>query len=397
LKIELKGMVKDILLRAFKVKGTGFEFWTPIRSIQPSKSDEIGIPYRDLRKVFEIYLAFKVDRLMELSSSRTLERYYEKFIQRRINFFSNEKGLKIIVPSIEFSEIPKKKAEFLGTLLADLLSLFDGDIIVSSPIFYRVNEEGIYELLSAFYKNVADLGKKTLLAIPEVSRDLRLDIFQLFSTYYNEYDNFLFDIVCVDYNGSNPISKHSFHNMVLRLVKIIEDQLNQNILLYGINVKYSKFAQKYEKLPARDIASVFGGLDIIGPNHRRPVISRDVADILKRKGMVEKKVLDLSQYAYILIRNYLKDQEVYEEIEKVFKVKIDKIISAKNERESETMLKAYNAERLATELRNLSSIIRANEIDPKEYLLSKNAIKEDKIIIRRLNNFVSMYTTEILK
>jgi len=185
--------------------------------------------------------------------------------------------------------------------------------------------------------------------------------------------------------------------MVLRLVKIIEDQLNQNILLYGINVKYSKFAQKYEKLPARDIASVFGGLDIIGPNHRRPVISRDVADILKRKGMVEKKVLDLSQYAYILIRNYLKDQEVYEEIEKVFKVKIDKIISAKNERESETMLKAYNAERLATELRNLSSIIRANEIDPKEYLLSKNAIKEDKIIIRRLNNFVSMYTTEILK
>ncbi len=395
LKIELKGTSESVLLRSFRVKGAGFEFLTPIRSIQPSRSDEIGIPYGDLRKIFEIYLSFRVDRLLKLSSSRELERYYEKYIQRKINLFSDERGLKIIIPSIEFSEIPKKKAEILGTLLADLLSLFNSDVIVTSPIFYRVNEEGIYELLNAFYENIAYLGKKILLAIPEVSRDLRLNIFRLFSEYYNNYTNFLFDIVCVDYNGSNPISKHSIHNMVLRLVKIIETQLNQNILLYGINVKYSKFGQKYERLPARDIISVFGGLDIVGPNHRRPVISRDVADILKQKDLTEKKILDLSQYAYILIRE-IENRGIREELEKLFKVKINEVISTKNQREFEIMLKAYNAERLAVELRNLSSIIRANEIDPKEYLLSKSAIKQDKIAIRRLHNFISTYNTEIL-
>ncbi|WP_157857565.1 hypothetical protein [Desulfurococcus amylolyticus] len=65
-------------------------------------------------------------------------------------------------------------------------------------------------------------------------------------------------------------------------MKNLREEISGADAVYGVNVKYSRVAKKYEELPARDLASYFAQLDMFGANHKRKYILREVIEKLRR-------------------------------------------------------------------------------------------------------------------
>ena len=82
-------------------------------------------------------------------------------------------------------------------------------------------------------------------------------------------DRLLLNFLYVDYNGSNPISKYALHNYVLGYTWALQEEADEPVAMYGVNVKHSKVSQKHDEIPARDLAVYFAQADLFGENHKR--------------------------------------------------------------------------------------------------------------------------------
>ncbi|WP_276814293.1 hypothetical protein [Desulfurococcus amylolyticus] len=105
-------------------------------------------------------------------------------------------------------------------------------------------------------------------------------------------------------------------------MKNLREEISGADAVYGVNVKYSRVAKKYEELPARDLASCFAQLDVFGANRKRKYILREVIEKLRRDESIKKqKLLNRKRYTYISIDKMLANPAVsiqgIEEIKKL--------------------------------------------------------------------------------
>ncbi len=52
--------------------------------------------------------------------------------------------------------------------------------------------------------------------------------------------------------GSNAISRHDLHNFALRLIRELRAQMGGDTIIYGVNIKFSRAASKYDEVVARE-------------------------------------------------------------------------------------------------------------------------------------------------
>ena len=378
LKIDMLSKAHDVLCRALRVDYARGSLETPTRVLNVHQEGKILIR-RDINRVAEIYLQFSFERLEAMFNDFKKQEMFARRLRMLVSRHSRQ-NMVVVIPSIEDrpSRAPSMSPKDVGCYIADLVCFPDVDL-VTTPIFYRVNEELIPQIVDGFLEATGVFKNKIAFALPEASMECKRTMLNLYQGYLDKNDNLLINFICMDYNGSNPISKHVDHNLLLRLVKAMEIEYGSEVVIYGINVKYSKIGRKYEKITARDLLAPYLGVDIIGPNHRRPIIAKEVAETLHKVHFYEKKVLDTNRYLYVNLRVQVEEQR-NPRLDKLFMISRKSI----SKKEFEALLNAYNAVEYLAELHNVKKLIKEKG-SLYDYVTRKEGLLQDGIARKRMD------------
>jgi len=396
MKVELLGEGEDLLARALEVSHSRGSFRTPAYAINAFDIDRKLLNEEDLPGVIEILKVFRPEQLENLSSDISLQEKYEYYMinyMRRIP--SNQ--LVIAIPLLEggqgytfsYDEI-SKYSDFITELMVN--HRVD---LICTPAFSRIPEDHIPIFIEKFLEAMASYSKNVALTIPYASRETRVKVAETYLKWAGKNNIALLNFLCIDYNGSNPITKYSYHNYVLRYVQLLEREVGEPIVMYGVNVKYSRVSKKYDELPARDLASYFAQVDIYGSNHKRRPIPGEVAEKLGAEESAKKqKLLNRNRYTYVSLDKIHKDPslkppDINAEI-------IEQLLKApRNTSRFERLVKLINIKTTIEEAKILRKLFSSGEYGPfktpLQYLKSKEVVRIDDILLQRLNMFNRIY------
>jgi len=381
-KVNLLSKAQDVPSRVLRINyGRGF-FETPIRVLNVHQEGKILVS-KGISGIVEVYLRFNFRKLEELSDNY---RRQEKFAQRvRILISRYRAGNMVtLVPSVEDKpdSMPNMSPKDVGYYIADLVCSPDVDL-VTTPIFYRVNEKLIPQIIAGFLEATSALKTKIAFALPEVSRECKKELLHLYQEYLDRSDNLLTNFICMDYNGSNPISKHVDHNLLMRIVSALEGEYSERVVVYGLNIKYSKVGKKYDKITARDLLAPYVGIDVVGSNHRRPVITREIAETFRKVPYTEKKVLDVRRYLYINLERCTKERKDAK-VKELIRASCSGLISKKA---FDVLLNTYNASEYLIELYNVRRLIK-EETKLYDYVTHKEGLVQDDTARRKMDKLI---------
>ena len=381
--------VEDIAGRVLEIRHSRGTFHTPVRVLRGSSREDKIITSKDCRGVVEVYARLTPNKLKRMWLNLSEEYLFTCKIRRAARK-AQDYELVIAIPEIEAKPSSRlRNSVKVGECILELFGAVEVDVLCT-PIFNRVNERYVLPILQGFLEAASTIDKPIALLIPEVSRDLRDRIVKMYFELADRNNNLLTNVICVDYDGSNPVTRYSKHIFALKLSKELEWSLDEPVVIYGVNVKFSKASHKSDEITARDLVSPFIGIDIIGPNHRRPVISGDVADLLKQRD-VEKKILSTTNYSYLTIEKALILRNSLPELRSGV-ITIDSIMAMKLSGKSrfEEEIRLYNAEKSALEIARIRKMFSEGDVNPKSYLLRKPRIKTDKIVCKRFEKCVRL-------
>ena len=383
----------DVPARAVRIKHTRGSLLAPTYAVNAADIDKHMIREEDLRGIVEISISFRPEQLRSMNKDISLQQQLEY----RLNSYTNRipsNQLVIAIPLLEGKQaysLTREEASLYGTYIAELVSHPRIDI-VCTPILHKIAEKNTDILVKAFLDTMTTYNAGVALSIPYVSRETRRKIIESYLGVLDSNNRALLNILCVDYNGSNPVSKHTTHNYVLRYARNIQEEINEPVIIYGVNVKYSKVTRKYDKLPARDLAAYFAQLDVFGKNHKRRPLPREVAERLKADQSIRKqKLLNREEYIYISIDRAAKEyNQSSKEVELVEKL----VEEGRHTTYIESVIRRINIRKILAETDILRQLFSGQGwqhfIDPVEYLGSKEITRIDNILLKRLKNFAKV-------
>ena len=123
-------------------------------------------------------------------------------------------------------------------------------------------------------------------------------------------------------------------------------------------------------------------MDIIGPNHRRPIIAKEIAETLRKVPYTEKKVLDIDRYLYVNLEvctKERKDTKVKELVRASYKLMSKKTFGL--------MLNVYNASEYLVELNNVKSLINEG-VSLYDYVTHKEGLVQDNTARARMDTLI---------
>ena len=246
--------------------------------------------------------------------------------------------------------------------------------VLCTPTFFRVNEEYASKVFRWFLDAASTAMKPVALTIPYVSRDTRVQLIESFFEFLETAENGLHNIICVDYGGSNAISRHDLHNFVLRLIRGLRSQMGEDIMIYGVNVKFSRVTSKYDEVPARDVISTCGGVDVLGPNHRGPVLAPDVINNVKAESRL--MFFQADTYTYVS--------------KKGARIPGSSTHGNISDLERRIIFNVENSVRIRKELDRVRGLLSSGE-PIKEYLLSKKGVARDRRSVDLLDKYRREY------
>jgi len=228
------------------------------------------------------------------------------------------------------------------------------------------------------------------LSIPyTTSRQMWEKLFEIYLDHSNRNSRALPNFLCVDYNGSNPMLKYALHNYVLRLAKTLQDSIGEPIIIYGANVKYGNVLKKYEELPAEDLISYFTQTDIIGENHKEKGLPQEVAEKSRAdESLWREKLLNRERYTYINIEKMVNEPKLaIPEINHIAELIKENYKSSRIKRR----VKQINIKHILAETGVLKPLFSGQGWQqyekPMQYLNSKEILKMDKTILKRLEEY----------
>ena len=389
----------DIPSRAVIVKHAKGSLVTPTYAVSVTEIDQKFVKSEDLRGAVEVFVRFGQELLERVHKDIELR----KRLEYRVNSYMKKipgDQLVVAVPVIEGKReyITIDKASFYGIHIAELVSHRYVDI-VCTPTLHGIAEEHFDILVEKFLEAMNSFDVEVALSIPYyVSRTMWDKLIKIYSEAVDRNNRVLLNFLCVDYNGSNPISKYALHNYVLRYARTLQDEIGEPVVVYGVNVKYSRVVRKYDELPARDIASYFARVDLFGKNHRRLPIPGDVAERLESEESLKKqKLLNRRRYTYISLDKMIEDPNLA--VPEISFVK--GLVDEKHDRSLiERVVNRINMKSILAEidiLRPLFSGLGWQHFEnPLEYLNTKEMVKMDSMLTRRLKEFSKVLTSKRL-
>jgi hypothetical protein len=265
--------------------------------------------------------------------------------------------------------------------------------VVCVPVFHKLSEKYIEAFIDEFLSISTSFRKYVVSTIPYISRTARTRLVSKYIKWFNKSDFVIPELVCVDFSGSNPISRYTFHNYVVTYIRALEAEFGSPAAVLGVNVKYGKTADKYEEIPARDLASYFALLDIQGKNHKRQSLPGEVAEKTKSEPPLQKlKILNRAKYVYISLAKALAEQLLLpEEASHLPGSPAEEFSRSKLER----MVRLVNVRRFLAETRTLRMVF-TDPSEPAKYLKEKEAAKIDESMLRNIRKLARQYRARSL-
>jgi len=397
IRVKLLRENEDILARAVEVSHSRGSLRTPSYAVNALDIDRKLISEEDLLGVTEIHTVFRPKQLKNLSREISLQ---QKFEYRMNNY------LKRIPPDQLIVAIPLLEGEQGYSFSYDEISNYSAFVtelmtnprvdLICTPAFYRIAEDRIPIFIEKFLEAMTSYSKNIALTIPYVSRETRDRVVKTYLRWADKNNRALLNFLCIDYNGANPISKYSHHNYVLGYVRLLEREIGEPIVMYGINVRYDRVAKKYDELPARDLVSYFAQVDIYGCSHKRRPIPREVAEKLRAdEAMKKQKLLNRERYTYISLDKIHKDRSL--KPPEVKAETIEQLLAevSYNIRRVERIIKLINIVITIKETEVLRQFFSSGEYGSfktlLQYLKSKEIIRIDNTLLQRLGKFAKLY------
>ncbi|ADM27584.1 hypothetical protein Igag_0756 [Ignisphaera aggregans DSM 17230] len=393
--VRLVNEYDDIPARALRIKHVKGSLETPVYAVSVTDIDQKLIKREDLKGVVEVYIPLRLEKLEDMNRALELEQQFEY----RVNSYMRKAPydqLIVVVPLVEGvqgRELSVDDASSYGKYIAELVVNSRADI-VCTPIFYRIAEKYIDILVERFLDTMTAYSIGVALSIPYTSRETREKLINIYLNTVNRNSRALLNFLCVDYNSSNPIYRYTLHNYVLGYVKELQEEIDEPVAIYGVNVKYNRVAKKYDELPARDLVSYFVQLDIFGGNHKRRPIPGEVAERLRAgESIWKQKLLNRNRYTYISLDRMTKELELAIPEAKL----VEKLIAEGfNRSYVEKIVKHINIRNILSEVDILRPLFSGHGWqhfeNPTQYLNSKEIVKIDNALLKNLKSY-----TEILK
>jgi hypothetical protein len=383
----------SIPARALEIRLGSKAVTTPAYAVNVADIDQKLVRREDLCGVVEVPLSFKPEKLSKLHNSLDYSEQFTYRVNSHVNRIPDNQ-LAIAIPILEDKKgytLGTKEAASYGTHIAELVSNPRINI-VCTPVFHRIAEANIDVLVKNFLDTMTSYEVGVALSIPYVSREAREKLVRLYLEAVDKNNRALLNFLCVDYNGSNPISKYALHNYVLNYIRMLQEEIGEPVAIYGVNVKYSRIARKYDKLPARDLASYFAQVDIYGANHKRKQVPKEVAEKARAEETLWKqKLLDRSKYTYVSLNNVLTDIEQATPETALLKELIEKHY---HRTYLEKTIKRINVRNTLREINILRPLFSgrgwSHYEEPLQYLNSKEIIRIDNILLERLRDYAKI-------
>lgn len=255
----------DILARTLRIKHARGSLETPAHAVSILDIGRAPLGESDLQGIVEVPVVFKPEHLEAMGRSTQRQRQFEYRMNSYLGRIPSSQ-LTIAVPLLEAvrgAEFSRDKAPVHAAYIAELVAHPRMDV-VCTPVFHGVIEEQAKALLEEFLHTMTTYSVGVALSIPYTSRETRQELIGTYFRWVDKNNKMLLNIVCVDYNGSNPISKYSLHNYVTTYTRTLQRETGEPVAVHGVNVKYSRIARKYDELPARDLTSYYAQLDMFG-------------------------------------------------------------------------------------------------------------------------------------
>lgn len=319
----------NVLSRVLDVKMGGRSFRTPVVASEHGPANGIG----------EIFIKVK-----DGESAEDLKKRLQKRTKRVEN------------TALAFLVVDLTHGDVAGVADAVLDAVENApNIAVCTPTFRKGSLERIQQAIGAFVNEATTREDVTLL--PTFTPKLVDPVRQLQDFYKL---GLLSNIVCIDYSGTNPFSNVEDHKRYIAIFRLIEREFGTTAT-YGISIHPIFYAAKYEEAPARDLASFFAHIDILGAR-------RHVA-----RTMPPEVILTRAQWSYKL------DTEEY--------------IYSRVRKSDEIELK--NIEKKMEEAERIRSLLEKGE-DMLKYIKSKRIAKIDEKTIKLLEKYARLYKTASL-
>jgi len=380
----------ELAARVVEVRHSRGSFTTPTYAVNVFELDRRIIKEDDLQGVVEVSMSFKPERLSAINRDVHLQQQLEGKVNSYIGRVPQNQ-LVVVVPIVRSKQrrgLSLNEAFSYGTHIAELVAHPRADV-VCTPIFHRVAEKNIEVLIEKFLEAMTSYNVGVALSIPYTSREMWEKLVEIYLRQLDRNSRALQNFLCVDYNGSNPISKYILHNYVLRYVKTLQEDIGEAVVIYGANVKYSNVIRKYDELPARDLIAYFTQLDMFGGNHKERGLTKEVAEKSKaEESLWREKLLNRERYTYINVEKMVKEPKLaIPEVEHV----VELINAGHHISYIKKRVKRINVKHTLAETEVLKPLFSGKGWQhyekPKQYLNSKEILKIDEIILKRLEAY----------
>ena len=359
IRLELAGKDRELMVRKLKVKVNSFNFSTPIKAL--AYSGFSGRNELNLTVKYPCTLG-EVCRNISLDNLKLMREDESKFEETR------KKWRKILLTSkikcqlttfiLMIDKVPNEK---LLDILMDVMEGLNVDIIVM-PLIKTCNTREYMDFILNFIEFIETINLRGRLLAHSIPFQITKKRSRLINTL-KILERLLPDIIVYDFGGSNPFSSNLYipYRYFLEWKNTLEERKGSPILVYGVNIKYRN--TRYP-IPARDVASLFMNVDILGSNH---VIIR-----IKKNGF-EPKLLDIGNYAYFKLN------EAEDNIPDKFKE--NTLLSINDVIKNKDNYRLFNVERQLIETENIKFLIEKGT-NMKNYIKSKKYLDpEAKSII----------------
>jgi len=391
--IKLVDSCEGSLARVLDVRSSRGSFQTPTYAVSVGYVDGSILREDVLQGIVEIPARLSFKELEEaVRDVRTRER-----LERRVNALARRAPgdhLAVLVPilgspkGMDLEKVGRDSVRSYAQQAVELSYNPRADV-VCAPVFHGVPEHLFSDVVGEFLKAADSFNAYLAPSIPYASRSTLDSLIKVYRDYFRRSSKVLQNFICVDYNNSNAVSKYSFHNYVLTVVRQLERDYGEPLVVFGANVNYSRVGLKYRELPARDLASYFLRLDIMGPNHKAVLLPPSVVEVATEKDeLTRHKLLHREDYTYVSLRDILKLPEPST-------ASLRELLTT-GRRPPETV-KKVNIRAILAEASYLREKVFRRERggNPLKYLESKKASRIDPRMVEVVKKLTERYTLKV--
>ena len=353
------------LARSVRLRIYGKEIVAPKRALSASGNrifNEVILQNEALRGLVEVYRRLDPNKVHKILNDNVAAARFSVEISFSIREVKED---EIILGLFEYDAQGKMPTLDHTNMLLHILNNPHFDA-VAVPFIPKLPCEDYIQFLESFIEVYKSSSFRPALApfIPHYSIS---SVPALFS-FYAKKDIFENNLICVDFNGSNPISQYMFVSAIVKEAIKLEKETDQTVFLHAVNLKYGKATKRLEVVPAKDLVIFTMGFNSFGSNHKRVAILNDVG-----VHELKTKLLNRDDYGYYsleAVRNRMEDTQRYQ-------IRMNDVVNNKK------LAKLFNAERQGLESVKISEEIKEREL--KRYLLSKRQIANEQLIWKRIS------------